>query len=87
MLLQRPRYPEKWPNRQIGPSLKRALSYGPVRIKFQANAAIAWNDLKTCAVKKQTPAPARPHPDFLKTYRLCWKIIKIIELDRRPSFF
>ncbi|SPD76181.1 hypothetical protein PITCH_A840067 [uncultured Desulfobacterium sp.] len=57
MLLQRPRYPEKCPNRQRRLSLKRALSFEAVRIKLRANAAVVWNDLKICALSKQTPTP------------------------------
>jgi hypothetical protein len=40
--------------------LKRAVSYGAVPRKFRAYAAVAWKDLKICAVQnRHPPLPAR----------------------------
>jgi hypothetical protein len=53
--------------RQIGWRLKRALSYGAVPRKFRAYAAVAWNDLKICAVQNRShpyPLAAGPFEKF-----------------------
>ncbi|SPD72571.1 hypothetical protein PITCH_A140051 [uncultured Desulfobacterium sp.] len=35
---------------------------------FQGNGGVAVAQEKLCTLSKQTPAPARSHPEFLRSY-------------------